>query len=283
MIIKILFLILFTLSCASKNSTSTSTVLLSEDLSKEDIFFETEELKEIISSKSNTLILRDSLYLSYGYLQLLKEIEKNNTSIDYYACYGHACLVLAIYIKEKNLGKAEWKLYNLWREIKKEMPYSVGWEKKITTFIENEFKDQRLNGDKYYFYTWNTEAKKLYTISTGPLVTVLKNCIFLKTAYKWKNAILSETGILFNEVQQTNILDSQFLAPPNAFKKLSGDLIGVYGKYFTQLKNYDHINSLFLEKSSYDEDENFSLIQNEAKLEIKNNEKIKAFIQKEKN
>lgn len=80
-----------------------------------------------------------------GYLSLFNELESRNIKINIISGEGLSTIIAALYAKYQNSAMLEWKLYELFGKIKNSQFLSNQWKIKLKDFLEEEFKDTKMN------------------------------------------------------------------------------------------------------------------------------------------
>lgn len=162
--LKNFFLILLIISCANqKEKTSKNTIVdLAEISSDSKVSIDKEasvtygpsrnsiNTEEVAESKKNervfySLTLYPSLYKSFGYISLFKEIELNKKRPVVISSYGFSSIVAALYAKYLKPNLVEWKSFDLYQRIKKYPVYSSKWKGEVESFLEKEFRSDKLS------------------------------------------------------------------------------------------------------------------------------------------
>lgn len=176
-----------------------------------------------------SVLFTPALYSSMAYLGVLEQLSKEKVYVTKIFTSGFSTLLMAIYLKEKSLSKTEWSLFRLIRELKGEKPFSVNWQSKVYTFIEEEFKDT----------SWSDLGASLWGMSrrgNTELVLFLKNEVQLMSVgmltKNLEELIINSGGV---DIEKYYTISS---LPLKLDLKFSNDfLFGNYAKVYSLLKN----------------------------------------------
>lgn len=83
--------------------------------------------------------------LSFSYLECLEKLEHKGIKLKVIAGSDMSALIAAMYAKYKNKNIIQWKIFKLQIKLKKlKLWYGKEWLETITSFIRDEFKDDRI-------------------------------------------------------------------------------------------------------------------------------------------
>ena len=97
-----------------------------------------------VREKSIALTMYSSLYHSLSLLEVLKNFEQKKIKVDIISSQGFGSLLAAIYAKDGSVGKMEWSLFKLVKNLHDKVPYSKSWREILDDFIDEEFKSLML-------------------------------------------------------------------------------------------------------------------------------------------
>lgn len=291
MIIKILFLLFFIVSCATSKKTKELEVVkigfdhgeaveINDDNTNSSYGPALPEGSELLQGSNNNqkvvgLFLREGLYLSHGYLALYRFLESKKVRPTVQACLGFSCVIASLYAKYGNSSQVEWKTFALWKKLKESKVFSNDWKETLSHFIEAEFKGKKLEelSGVLAIYLWNNEKNKLYSLSRGDVVWALEHAVFLNSQEKWENALVSTYVASKNDLKSYGadiVIDVSVTPKKNLLARDDGYLLGLFGRlYGLQRRNTPTIN--FDYDLPLDEKTNFSLIITQGTREVKRN------------
>lgn len=128
-----------------------------------------------------SLTLYSSIYHSLAAIELLKELDKNSIELFQVSSQGFGNLIFGLYGKYHSVGKVEWSLFKLLKQLNPYRPYSKKWMDIVNDFIDEEFKDERLEElrPKLIIPVLAEHSKVLY-MDKGKAKTWIKNSLNLE-------------------------------------------------------------------------------------------------------
>ena len=189
---------------------------------------ETEKISKNIKEKPTiSLSLYSSLYHSLALLNLLKSIEQEEIKISMISSHGFGSLVVALYAKERSISSVEWSLFKLLKELKDEKMYTPSWRDKVDRFIDDEFKNLRLDQLKVKLVLPQVVAgDKIDFITKGNIASILKRNLLLTAA----DNFLQKPDIYHYTIERFGIdinLAVSFIPETPSFEHLNGHSYGV--------------------------------------------------------
>ncbi|MBT4791049.1 MAG: hypothetical protein HON90_05720 [Halobacteriovoraceae bacterium] len=203
------------------------------------------KVKAITNKKVPIAInLYSSLYHSLAFVSLVKQIEKENISIEAISSQGFGSLLAALYAKEKSASYVEWKLFNLLKQLKEKKIYSQHWYELLKDFISNEFKTMKVEQLKVRLLIPEYLNNNLVIHENKRVADVLNRALSIQ---KENNFYHQPTFYQshFDKHSIENAFMISFLPEKVTFKNLSGYDWGVVTRYLGfVLNNTESINIL---------------------------------------
>jgi len=211
-----------------------------------------EEIKALTEKEPViSLSVYSSLYSSLALVDLFKRLEKEQLNISMIDANGFAAVVAALYAKEKSSNALEWKLFSLLKKIEGIKPYSKEWKEVVESFLEDEFKNMRLEQLKIFLKIPFLSNEKMILLKTGKITEVLlKNLdlndnenYFKRPAIYKRDLMESASDLNFNIV---------FLPKDIKFKLIDGYSWGIFTNYLGFImKHSDEITKIETDRSLY--------------------------------
>lgn len=184
--------------------------------------------------------LTPSLYASFAYLSLLRELEKKQIYPNVINTSSFTLVVATLYAKYRSVNKVEWKIFSLLKELKNLTIFTGDWYDEIEKFLEKEFKNKRIEQFKILItIPEGKNSKKL--IKTGRVVNVLMNSMRISK----KTNFINQPHLSYRSKIQNLGVDLYFSVntlPRNfSFKIPNGFVWGLYTRVSGMMHNDDQV------------------------------------------
>lgn len=187
------------------------------------------------------LSLGPGLHRAIAYIELLKELEKNNIKLEVITGTEMGAVVAALYAAGTTPEAIEWMFFKYFREENREKYYEKSWisliDKHFLMKIKNkEIKETRI---KFYITLFDHNTKKTYFFDNGNLrQLVLLNLRLNNNPLKFSNGV-KYSGSMEKEIFNSRLLNkigAEFTVSADAvgknieFNEANDFLTGVFGK-----------------------------------------------------
>lgn len=295
----ILVFILF--SCASvKNKPNKNEIVDISDLNKRTQvsidkeasieYGPTVKIKDLRDSKDSedsekkilySLVLRPSLYKSFGYISYFKSIEENGNRPIVISSYGFSAIVTALYAKYLKPNLVEWKSFDLYQRLKKYDVYSNSWKSEIEDFLIKEFKDDKLSQLKILLIIPKYQNRKIIIDPTEEVYKAILNTLDINQSNSTSLLVSSEKNFekeFKNFGVEKNMIISNL--PKEFILKKPNDFL--FTIYNTKLKTENYKKTFYLESINKKIDKIINISDEINQVEQVSNKIFNTFIKHQK-
>lgn len=188
----------------------------------------------------HSLSIYSTLYSTLGMVQFLKAAERKNIYFSTLTSNGFGSLISVLYAKKKSSNYLEWKLFDLLKKIKDEVPFQKRWKSTIRKFLKEEFGNQQLQQLKLLVVVPKIVGGEVKLISVGSIVDTVMGALELdhkSNLYLKPSAFKSR----FSSYGTDTHLSIAFIADDFRFRNLSGYEWGIYTNYLSFLNSKSHL------------------------------------------
>lgn len=229
--------------------------------------------------------LAPAAYHSSAYIALFKSLEKRKIKIAVISAEGFSSVIAALYAKYESSKLLEWKIYKLFGLLSSEKYLSQAWFTKLDDFLDDEFKDIKMNQLPKLFLLPEIIDNKIHLIANQEVRSAVKNSLMVFKS-QVNSSLVSEQVYFNNEIKKYCSADMIFhvgvLQDNLSWKESNEKIKNIYDKKFSKI---NQVNGEFLLLDSINRPiDSVNMVSEVEKMIFKSSEtithKIQSVIQK---